>query len=364
MAILEDIEVEAAYRRVRVPARLVALFTRQLSAMLTAGVPLLQALDTLQDNEECPDMGNVVVVCGDLVSGGHTFSNSLSKFPRVFPPVYVNMVTIGEQVGQLDDSLERLAVWLEKDEALRQRVLSALSYPALILSVATLLTLALFYTVLPGFLEVFREMHIPMPWITRVVMAITDATRNPAGWLAGISLLGLSFGAVQYVQSRRRLKIIAYRWVLKIPVLGRMLRTGSLARFCSAASTMMFSGLDLLRCYKLAAGSSGSPLLEKDSANLAKSIQEGELASSHFEANQDIYPPTLTHMVAAGEEASQLPELLQRAGAYYEEECNYLVDALSAAIEPILLACVASIIATVVLSIFLPMYSFIGDLGA
>ena len=359
----EDIEVEASYRRVRVPPRLVALFTRQLSAMLTAGVPLLQALDTLQTNEECPDMGNVVVVCGDLVSSGHMFSNACSKFPRVFPPVYINMIQIGEQVGQIDQSLERLALWLEKDEALRQRILSALSYPVLILSVATALTLALFYTVLPGFLEIFREMNIPMPWVTRLVMAITDATRNPAAWLLGISLLGLAYGAVQYIQERRRLKVIAYRYILKIPVLGRMLRTGSLARFCSAAATMMVSGLDLLRCYKLAAGSSGSPLLEKDSANLTRAIQEGELASTYMHENADIYPSTLTHMVAAGEEASQLPELLERAGAYYEEECNFLVDALSAAIEPILLAGVASVIATVVLSIFLPMYSYIGNLN-
>lgn len=358
-----ELELESTYRRVRVPTRLVAIFTRQLSAMLLAGVPLLQALETLQDNEECPDLGNVVTVCADMLSAGHTMSHACSRFPRVFPTVYVNMVSMGEQVGQLDQSLDRLALWLEKDDALRQRIISALTYPALILSVAGGLTLMLFYTVLPGFLQIFREMNIPLPVVTRIVMAITDATRSPGAWLVGLSLLGLSYAGVQYVLNRKRLKLIAYRQVVRVPVLGRMLQVGALARFCSAASTLMQTGLDLTRCYKLAAGTSGSPLLEKDSSNLIKAIQEGELASAHMETQSDIYPPTLAHMVSAGEEVSQLPELLTRAGQYYEEECNFLVDALSAAIEPILLAGVASIIATVVLSIFLPMYSYIGNLG-
>lgn len=359
----EDLETEAAYRRVRVPARLVSIFTRQLSAMLLAGVPLLQALETLQDNEECPDLGRVVVVCADLISAGHTFSQACSRFPRVFPTVYINMVSMGEQVGQLDQSLDRLALWLEKDDALRQRVVSALTYPAFILGVAAILTLALFYTVLPGFLEIFREMNIPLPLITRLVMAVTDATRSPGAWLLGLCCIGLAIGGVQWVMARRRWKLAAYRLFLRVPLLGRVLLAGSISRFCSAASALMLTGLELTRCYKLAAGTSGSPLLEKDSQALIKAIQEGELASAHLEANPDIYPPSLCHLVAAGEEVSQLPELLARASYYYEEECNFLVDSLSSAVEPILLAFVASVIATIVISIFLPLYSYIGNLG-
>ncbi|MCW5866732.1 MAG: type II secretion system F family protein [Candidatus Eremiobacteraeota bacterium] len=358
-----DMELESTYRRVRVPPRVVALFTRQLSAMLLGGVPLLQALDTLQHNEDCPDLGKVVTVVADLIAAGHTFSNACSHFPRVFPSIYVSMASMGEHVGQLDQSLDRLALWLEKDEALRQRIISALTYPALILSVAGTLTLLLFYTVLPGFLQIFREMNIPLPLVTRVVMAITDIIRSPGGWLLGFSLFGLTFGGVQYVLNRRRLRIIAYRWVLRLPGLGSMLKAGALARFSAAAANLIHSGLELTKCYKLAAASSGSPLLEKDAANLTKAIQEGELASAHMEGDRDLYPPTLVHLVAAGEEVSQLPELLGRAAAYYEEECNYLVECLSAAIEPLLLGGVASIIATVVLSIFVPMYSFIGNLG-
>lgn len=356
-------ELESTYRRVRVPPRMVALFTRQLSAMLLGGVPLLQALDTLQHNEECPDLGKVVTVVGDQIAAGHNFSHACSYFPRVFPTIYVSMVSMGEHVGQLDQSLDRLALWLEKDEALRQRIVSALTYPALILSVAGFLTLMLFYTVLPGFLQIFREMHIPLPLVTRVVMAVTDVVRSPGGWLLGFSLFGLICGGVQYVLNRRRLRIIAYGWVLRIPGLGRMLKAGALARYSAAAANLMHSGLELTKCYKLAAASSGSPLLEKDASNLIKAIQEGELASAHMESDRDLYPPTLVHLVAAGEEVSQLPELLGRAGTYYEEECNYLVECLSSAVEPLLLGVVASVIATVVLSIFIPMYSFIGNLS-
>lgn len=346
------------------PARLVSIFTRQLSTMLLAGVPLLRALETLQENEECPDLGQVVIVCGDLVSAGHTFSQACSRFPRVFPTVYVNMVRMGEQVGQLDQSLDRLALWLEKDDALRQRLVSAFTYPCFILAVAATLTLALFYTVLPGFLGIFREMNIPLPLITRVVMVVTDATRSPGAWLLGFSCVGLAVAAVQWVLARRRWKVAAYRQFLRVPLLGRVLLTGSIARFCSAAAALMLTGLELTRCYKLAASTSGSPLLEKDSQALIRSIEEGQLASAHLEANPEIYPPSLSHLVAAGEEVSQLPELLGRASYYFEEECNFLVDSLSAAVEPILLAFVATVIATIVLSIFLPLYSYIGNLGS
>jgi type IV pilus assembly protein PilC len=354
---------EESYARVRVPARHVALFTRQLSSMLLAGVPLLQALDALTSHEDCPAFGNVVSTLADLIASGHNFSSACAKFPRVFPPVYTSMLTIGERVGQLDSALDRLAIWLEKDDALRRRILSALSYPGLILSVACLLTLALFYTVLPGFLQIFRDMNIPMPFITRLVMAVTDAVRNPGAWLLAVALAGLSFSSIQAIMARRAWRLRAYRYILWIPVLGRMLRAGSLARFSSAAATMMNSGLEVTRSFQLAAGTSASPLLETDSSKLVKSIREGELISCHMLERPEIYPPALAHMVAAGEEASCMPEMLQRAADYQEQECNYLVDGLSAAIEPVLLGCVAVVIATVVLSVFLPMYSYIGNLG-
>lgn len=330
--------------------------------MLLGGVPLLQALETLQFNEECPDLGNTVTVCADLISGGHSFSNACSHFPRVFPTIYVSMASMGEQVGQLDKSLDRLALWLEKDEALRQKITSALTYPALILAVACGLTLLLFYTVLPGFLQIFKEMNVPLPLVTKLVMLVTDAVRSPGAWLLGISLTGLAVGTVQYILNRRRLRILAYRWVLRVPALGKMLQVGALARFSAASANLMACGLELTKCYKLAAAASGSPLLEKDSANLIKSIQEGELASQHMESNRDLYPGTLLHLVAAGEEVSKLPDLLGYAATFYEEECNYLVECLSAAVEPLMLAGVAAVIATVVLSVFIPMYSFIGNL--
>lgn len=356
-------EIPEYLLRLKVKSRLVSLFTRQLSAMLASGVPLLQALETLSVQEECPAFGEVILVCGDLVSAGHNFSNACSKFPKIFSPVYITMLRIGERVGALEGSLEQLAGWTERDEQLRQRILSALTYPGLILATASLLTLGLFYTVLPGFVEMFREMNVPLPWVTRLVMAVTDALRQPGFWLLALALSLALTGLAQRAGRSPHYRVQIFRWLLKIPVLGQMLFCGSIARYCGSAHTLLNAGLDMLSTFSLSATASGSPLIEMDSPQLVKSVQDGELVSVHLAKRPDIYPNSLYQMVAAGEEASRLPELLQRTADYFEQETYHRVDSLGAVLEPLLLSVVAVVISTIVLSVFLPLYSYIGTLS-
>lgn len=357
-------EIPIYLARLKVKPRLVAIFTRQLCTMLVSGVPLLRALETLGTQDECPAFGEAILLCGDLVAAGHNFSNACSKFPGIFPPMYITMICIGERVGQLDHTLDQLAGWMEKDDQLRQKILSALTYPALILAVAGVLTLGLFYTVLPGFVEVFREMNIPLPLVTRMVMTATDAVRQPGFWLClvagGVALVGL----VQRLGRSPVWRARGYRWLMRVPVLGRMVFCGSIARFCGSSYTLLGAGLDMLATFSLAASASGSPLLEQDSPALVASIREGELVSVHLASRPDLYPNSLYQMVAAGEESSRLPELLERTADYFEQETYHWVDSLGAVIEPLLLSGVAVVIATIVLSIFLPMYSYIGTLSS
>ena len=349
--------------KVTVPSQVLCIFSRQLATMLQNAVPIVQSLETLSHQEEYPNFGEAVRDIADKVSQGHKLSYQMSYYPRIFSKIFVTLIQIGEQSGDLDSSLERLSDWLERDNRLRERIKAALSYPIFVLILATVLTLFMFYTVLPSFLEIFRDMNVPLPLITRVVMFITEAVRQPGFWLLFLGTLGVVVSV-----SREFLKTLTgqaalWRVLRRIPLLGSMLIKGGCARYCMSVAAMLTTGMDLARTLRMAAGASGNPEFILDAPNMEKTISEGELVSEHMQLNPHIYPASLSHMVMAGEQSSRLPEMFARAGGYYDMEMNYTVDALSAAMEPLLLGSVASMVGTVSLSIFLPLYSFIGQMG-
>ena len=350
--------------KVTVPPQVVAIFSRQLATMLRNAVPIIQSLETLSHQPEHPNFGEVIRDVAEKVAAGHVFSHQLSAYPRIFSKIFVTLVQIGERTGDLDGSLERLADWMERDERLRQRVKSAMTYPIFVLILATALTLFMFYTVLPSFLGIFKEMNVPLPLITRVVMFITEAVRQPGFWL-----IFLAGGGALYTAGREWLRttsgqLALFRFLKRVPLMGSMLMFGSCARFCMSVEAMLSSGMDIARTMRMAAGASGNPEFLDDAPRMEKTIMEGEPCSDHLAANPQIYPPSLSHMVMAGEQASRLPEMFGRAGSYYDIEMNFKVDALSAAMEPLMLAGVASVVASVILSIFLPLYSYLAPLSA
>ncbi|MBT9582469.1 type II secretion system F family protein [bacterium] len=349
--------------KVTVPPQALCIFSRQLATMLRNAVPIVQALETLSHQEEYPNFGEVIREIAEKVSQGHVVSYQMSFYPRVFFKIYVTLVQIGERTGDLDSSLERLSDWLERDNRLRERIKSALSYPVFVLILATCLTLFMFYTVLPSFLTIFRDMNVPLPLITRTVMFITEAVRQPGFWLLFIGATGVFVSVWREVMKTSQGQVTVWRAVRRIPLLGGMLLKGGCARYCMSVEAMLRSGMDVSRTLRMAAGASGNPEFVLDAPNMEKTITEGEPVSDHMAMNPDIYPSSLTHMVMAGEQASRLPEMFGRAGGYYDIEMNYTIDALSAAMEPLLLASVASMVAVVILSIFLPLYSFLGSIG-
>lgn len=350
--------------KVKVPARLVVIFTRQLASMLASGVPLSQATDTLSHQPDAPVFGEVIRICGERLETGSRFSHCLTFFPRVFPNIYVTMVAIGEETGGLEDALDRLAIWLERDDALRQRLKSAVTYPAFVLSLSVILTLALFYTVMPGFISIFMEMKVELPLITRIVVAITNFLSNPGAVLSGLALLGLGLHFLRRWLLTPQGWLSFFSFALRVPVLGSMLRFGGVARYCAAMEALLETGMDITKSLKMAAAASGNPLIERDSALLVASvISEGGLVSEHMRYANDVYPATMTNLVASGEETSQLSGMYGRCAAYYDMEMNYKVEALGAALEPLMLFFVSMIVGTIVLSVFLPMYSYIDQIG-
>lgn len=349
--------------KARVPPRATIIFTRQLAAMLINGVPLVQALDTLSHQAEEPNFGQVVRILAEKISAGHPFSHALNGFPTVFPRIYVTMVSIGEQTGQLDVSLEKLATWAERDFQIQQRIKSALTYPTFVFGLACALTLALFYWVIPGFINIFEDMRIPLPFLTRLVIGTTHAIREPGTWLIALALLGVLGPMFRDFARTPHGSRALFGLALRVPQLGGMLRNGTLARYCGALEALLSSGMDLPRAFKLSGHASGNPLLAADAEELVGAVMEGELASAHMLRHPELYPPGLVQMAIAGEQASRVPEMFARAAAYYEMEAAYQIEALSASLEPLLLAGVSGLVGTIVVAIFLPMYGYLDKLG-
>jgi len=348
---------------VRVPFQVLVLFTRQLVTLLNSGVPLVQSLDTLSLQSEHPRFGELITEISNKVQSGSRLSDVLSHYPSVFSRIFVVMVRIGEEGGDLDRTLERLAGWLERDGDMLIKARSALTYPAFVASLTLGLTFALFYVVMPAFLGIFADLGAQLPMITRVIIAITEGVRNPVVWGAGGVLVFWAGSELRLAWRRPEGKVFLYDLLLHVPLIGSILWHSSCSRFCAALEALLTCGSDLTRSLKLAAAVSGSPLLEKDSAHLAASVSLGNHPSQHMGEHPELYSNTMIHMAAAGEESSRLPEMLGRASEFHMLEMESSIDALKASIEPIMLGCVAAIVATIVLAIFLPLYGFLDKIG-
>ncbi len=351
-------------RKVSVPRLQVVVFTRQLASMLSSGIPMITALGVLREQPECPELGEVIDEIQEMVNSGIRLSVAMNEYPRVFSRIYTVMIQIGEQTGQLEELLDRLSEWLERDESLRQRIMKALSYPAFVTVLAIVLTMVLFYTVVPNFLNIFVEMGAELPLITRVVKAIADGLRSPGCWLCGLAV-----GCSLYYWTRNALHQpgawkTPFRWLRRVPVVGDLLLYGALARLASTLGLLLECGTDLPNALRLSVGASGHPLWEADLEALLTSVREGQPVSEHLAARSDLYPSTLTQMLLAGEESARLAELTLRAGAYYEVELGFQIDTLASVIEPVLMAGVSIVVGSVVISLFLPLYGFLGKLGA
>lgn len=347
--------------RITVNPMLVVVFTRQLSSMLTSSVPILQALETLSDQPEDPVFGEVLEFCAEKLQHGVSFSVAVSRFPGIFPPIYQTMVQIGERTGSLDESLSRLALWLERDQALRQRIRGALTYPGFVMALACLMALTIFYTIMPTFVSIFEDMQVELPITTRVMLGLTRALRDPPSVLFMLSALTAGWSAFRSWRKSPTGSLQFYRFCKRVPLVGSMLLFGGLARYCSAMEALLVSGMTLTSALRMAGTASGDPLLEADSPAMVQSVSDGNLLAEHLYKQEEVYPSTLRGMLSIGEETSTLPEMFGRTAAYYELEMNFKVEALGAALEPLMLGIVAVVVATVILSIFLPLYSSLGQ---
>lgn len=360
---LERDQEKERSKRLRVPSKTLVIFVRQLAIMLRSGIPVTYALDTLSHQPESKVMSQVVARLSKMLGEGHKLSHAMSFYPGIFDQVFVSMVAIGEESGQLDTTLDRLAGWRERDYELMRMVKGALTYPMFILGLTGTLTFFLFYSILPNFLHIFEEMKIETPLITKITMGITQAAQNPGTWLIVTAASVAVYGLIREQWKSEAGRIRLFSIIHEIPIVGRLVKLTSISRFAGAVETLMESGLGLQKTLRLGGQSSGSPIIEQASKDLIDRVRDGEPISEYVAMRVDLFPSAFAQYVATGEETSQVSKMMGQAGRLLDDEVTYKVEALGATLEPFLLGMVAGIVGFVLLSIFIPLYSHIGQLG-
>lgn len=341
-----------------------AVSTRQWGTMLQSGMNIMDALETLSRQVDDRKFQLVLAFVSGKVYAGHRLSQTLACFPQIFSTGFVGLVRSGEISGQLPENLLRLADMLERESQLVRRVTSAMTYPCFVLLTTAVLTVALFSTVLPNFVSIFEDMKIPLPLLTQVLVGLTRACRNPGYWLLAAGLVSQVILAVRSLQSTPQGRAWLERKLRAIPWFGPALHFSFLARYCLTLENLLNSGLALGPALKLAGEASGSTLLEQDAAAAVGSLEQGRPLAAHYRAREDLYTRMTANLVEMGEETSALGPVLKSLGDWYSEETENRLSVAQAAMEPAMMAFVSVMVGSVVVGIFLPLYSYLGQLGA
>lgn len=349
-------------QRIRVPDQDIVLFARQMSALYKGGIPLVQCLDTLSDQNENPQLGELLADIATKLTNGFLFSTSMAQYPKAFPKVLQVMVRIGEESGVLGESLESAAQWLERDFELKRKIKGALNYPLFIFALTGVLTLGLFYGVMPAFLKIFEEMKVDLPLPTQVVLAVTRWISSPLFWILLVVFIAFAHWQARIILADERLKRQIYEVILLLPLWGKILHYGSVSRFCGAARTLLTTGVNLIQTLSLSGAVCGNPVIEHDVRAMINAVKHGEAISEFMSTRPEIYNSTTINFLSAGEETSSMPEMFAFASDYNALEAESQIEALKVAIEPLMLATIAFVVGGIVLSIFLPLYGFLNKL--
>jgi type IV pilus assembly protein PilC len=341
-----------------VSTRDLAIFTRQFATMINAGLPLVQCLDILSKQTEKETFRTIIAQTMRDVEAGTTLAEALAKKEnqKAFDELFVNMVEAGEAGGILDDILQRLATFIEKAEALRRKIQGAMVYPAVVMTVAVLATTFMLIFIIPTFAKIFVAFGGDLPLPTKIVMMLSDFLRT-FWWV----ILGVIIGAVvavkrYYNTERGRMQID--KLLLRIPVLGDVLRKGSVARFTRTLGTLISSGVPILTGLEITARTAGNRVIQEAIMAARASIREGETISAPLKQS-DVFPPMVVQMISVGEETGALDDMLTRIADFYDDEVDTAVDSLTSLIEPAMIIFMGTVIGGMVVAMYLPMFKLI-----
>jgi type IV pilus assembly protein PilC len=344
----------------RVSVKDIGVFTRQFATMINAGLPMVQCLDILsQQTEKAPLREAVAKVMSD-VEGGSTLAEGLGRHPKIFSNLFVNMVEAGEAGGILDVILMRLATFLEKLDALQRKVKSALTYPSVVGIVALGATAFMLIFIIPTFAKMFTDFGGDLPLPTKIVIGISDFLRN-YWWAMAAGIVGLIVGLQRYYKTDSgRLNID--RFLLKIPVLGMVIRKGAVARFTRTLGTLISSGVPILSGLEITARTSGNRVVELAVMSTRESISQGNTIAEPLKSC-GVFPPMVTQMISVGEQTGALDEMLDKIANFYDDEVDTAVDSLTAIIEPVMIVVMGTLVGGMLIAMYLPMFKLVTLVG-
>ena len=344
----------------KVPTKDIAIFFRQFSVMIDAGLPLVQCLEILGANQENPAFQKCLVGIRQTVEGGATLSNAMKQYPKIFDDLTTNMIEAGETGGILDTILVRISTYVEKAVKLRSAVKSALIYPVSVISIAVLIVGALLKFVVPIFSNLFVGLGVALPAPTRFVIGLSDFV-GKFWWVIFVGI-GVLIFAIKQMRKDPRGKLLWDRMMLHLPVFGLVLRKIAVARFTRTLGTLITSGVPILEGLSITARTSGNAVLEQALMKVRKAIEEGRTIVDPLKES-GVFPNMVTQMIGVGEATGAMDAMLQKIADFYEDEVDAATKDMLTLLEPVMILFLGVAVGGIVISLYMPLFSMIGKLA-
>ncbi|MEE9232131.1 MAG: type II secretion system F family protein [Nitrospirales bacterium] len=344
----------------RVTNKDLVVFTHQLATLIRAGVPLLECLDILSSEAENPTLKQIIDRIREAVERGTLLAQAMSVYPDLFHEFYRSMVEVGETTGRLDESLAQLAIYLDKQAQLRSKILSALAYPGLLVTVAITVLVFLLIWVVPLFSGLFQDMGESLPWLTQMVIQVADSIRTH--WLVVAGILGGTVLGVKWMLHDGSGRKVIDGLILRIPFLGSVFRKAAIVRFARTLGFLIRRGVSLLPAMDVAGTVMGNRVLAKSLKNSAAEVQDGKPLSETLRTSGE-FPPLVTQMIKVGESTGSLDDMLDKVADLFEQEVDRSVATFTSVLEPLVILVVGSGIALVVVAMYLPIFSIGSVIG-
>lgn len=341
-------------RRKRVKAKHLSIFARQFATMVDGGLPLVRSLNVLGEQSDHPEMRRVLPMIRADVENGQPFSAALSKFPDVFPPLMVGMVAAGEVSGSLGVSMDRIADQYDKEAKLRAKVVSAMTYPVIVMSMAVVMVAFMMIFVVPKFTDVFKQLGGELPLPTQILLNLS----NSAVFVVPILVVsGVVFSMWwRKHKNDKQVREFIDPIKLRLPVIGKFVHKVSIARFSRTFASLLQSGVPMIQTLDIVSSTSGSAVISKALTDVRNAVRSGKQVHSTMEQHE-VFPPLLNQMISTGEETGALPDMLNKAAGFYEDEVEAASETLSATLEPVMLIFLAVVVGGMIVALYLPIFS-------
>jgi type IV pilus assembly protein PilC len=344
-----------------VDSKELAIFTRQFSVMIDAGLPLVQCLEILAGQQENKTFQKILNTVRGSVEGGATLSTSMKSHEKVFDPLYYNMVEAGETGGILDTILQRLSTYIEKNVKLKRAVKSAMIYPISVLGIAACVIILLLWKVVPIFVTLFNGLDVTLPLPTRIVIGLSRFVGSIYGLMVLVVFVAAGF-ALKFWYGTPQGRMAVDTVILKLPVVGIVMRKIAVARFTRTLGTLISSGVPILEGLDITARTSGNAVVERAISQTRKAVEAGRSLVDPLKET-DVFPGMVTQMIGVGEQTGAMDAMLSKIADFYEDEVDAAVKDMLTAIEPIMIVVLGVVVGGVVISMYLPLFSLIGKLA-